>query len=689
MQASQSMELLDQICEEFERVLSRGESPSISEYLEKAPESVRHRLALLLVGIEVEHLRKQGREVRFEDYERAYSITQAEWSSATRKRVDQWLEPSPGAEVGALFGSYRLLTKLGEGGMGVVYLAKNVLLNKLVAIKVMSQSSQAGNLGEQYAKKITARFRREIAILGKLSHPNIAMALDAGIHQTDPYLVMEYVDGVDGSRMLKICGPLRVSDACEIIRQACEGIQHAYEAGIVHRDLKPANLMISRGGEVKILDLGLGKAIDSEDTQLTELHSVPGTADYIAPEQWKSGAVTIASDIYSLGCTLYCLLAGRPPFADGEPLPHLLKGARHLYSEADGVRQSRPDVSEELERVIRRAIAKDPEERFATPRDFAESLKPFIGQVRLRRMVQYTLCDFVDASISQETLRVAGENTIGDQATVLPDAMESRTMPVAASPLSSDSDIRAVMKPLGNTRVLGIAAAAILTGLIVVWMVMPGMMKEDPPKIVGSAEVVPSPTMEKVVVRPPVIQEFRLKILPPQGDASNMESPWVGEVEALPGDRIAPVLSLDSDGFLYYIAMTPKKELSVKVILPSKGKQTRWSEIAKPGESRVELNDKLWQLDEGLGHYCFVMFVSPEPFEQLEDLVRSLEQIEFGDEARFEGCWAVDESHIGWLREETRGLVEPPVELAELQSKLLSFREAHNISFRAVSFWLE
>ncbi len=177
----------------------------------------------------------------------------------------------------------------------------------------MSQSKQVGHQGEQYAKKVTARFRREISILGKLSHPNIAMALDAGIHDSDPYLVMEYVDGVDGSRMLKACGPLRVSDACEIIRQACEGIQHAFEAGIVHRDLKPANLMISRAGEVKILDLGLGKAIDSEETQLTELHSVPGTADYIAPEQWKSGAVTIASDIYSLGCTLYCFLAGRHP----------------------------------------------------------------------------------------------------------------------------------------------------------------------------------------------------------------------------------------------------------------------------------------------------------------------------------------------------------------------------------------
>ena len=191
---------------------------------------------------------------------------------------------------------------------------------------------------------------------------------------------MEYVDGSDLSRVVKETGPLRVAHACYFVYQAALGLQHAYEHGMVHRDIKPANLMLARAGKkavVKVLDFGLAK-VSSEgqtDSGLTREGQMLGTPDYIAPEQIRdSQSADIRADIYSLGCTLYYLLTGRPPFR-GETVWDVYQG--HIATEAPSLSRVCPDVPAGLAAVVGRMMAKEPERRFQEPREVAQALKPF------------------------------------------------------------------------------------------------------------------------------------------------------------------------------------------------------------------------------------------------------------------------------------------------------------------------
>ena len=178
-------------------------------------------------------------------------------------------------------GQYRLLEKVQQqGGMGTVYKALHVLLLKVVALKVLP-ADRMKNEGA------IARFRREMKAVGRLEHPNIVQARDAGEVDGTHYLVMEFIEGIDLSSLLLYHGPVSIPDACEMIRQAAVGLQHAFERGLVHRDLKPSNLMLTPAGIVKILDLGLARLCheSSGANQLTELGQFMGTADYASPEQ--------------------------------------------------------------------------------------------------------------------------------------------------------------------------------------------------------------------------------------------------------------------------------------------------------------------------------------------------------------------------------------------------------------------
>ena len=195
-----------------------------------------------------------------------------------------------------MLGNYQLLTKLGQGGMGAVYKAKHTRLRRVVALKVLP-----GNLLLNEAA--IARFDREMHAVGQLDHPNIIRASDAGEIDGTHYLVMELVQGDDLSVIVARNGPLSVPDACEIIRQAAMGLQHAFENGLVHRDIKPSNLMLNTQGQIKILDMGLAlldEPMVGEAEGLTSTGQMMGTMDYIAPEQvTDSHQVDIRADIYS------------------------------------------------------------------------------------------------------------------------------------------------------------------------------------------------------------------------------------------------------------------------------------------------------------------------------------------------------------------------------------------------------
>jgi formylglycine-generating enzyme required for sulfatase activity len=265
---------------------------------------------------------------------------------------------------------YRVLGLLGVGGMGAVFKAEHKMMERTVALKVINR-----RLVE--SEQALERFRREVKTAAKLSHPNIVAAHDADQAGDVHFLVMEYVQGQSLAQVVERRGPLPVIYACSYIRAAALGLQHAHEQGMVHRDLKPQNLMLTPKGQIKVLDFGLAR-FASETTQaaaLTQENAVVGTPDYIAPEQATDARqADIRADIYSLGCTLYFLLTGGPPFPEGTVMQKVLS---HIEKQPKSVTTFRTDLPEGLMQVLDRMLAKDPAQRFQKPAEVAQALLPF------------------------------------------------------------------------------------------------------------------------------------------------------------------------------------------------------------------------------------------------------------------------------------------------------------------------
>ena len=271
---------------------------------------------------------------------------------------------------GLVLHNYKLLARLGAGGMGQVFLGEHVGLGRRVAVKVLAQD---------LADNPTARARlvREARAAAALDHPNIVRVFDIDADATPPYLVMEYVDGVSLQAAVAAAGTFRAEAAVLVARQVAAGLQHAAENGLVHRDVKPANLLLDRRGGVRILDLGIVRA-DFDDGLTTSDEAgrrILGTVDYLAPEQAvDSSAVDCRADVYGLGATLYFLLAGRPPFTEGTPAARLL---RKQQVDPEPIHRHRPDVPAELSAVIATMTARRPQDRFPTPAAAADALAPF------------------------------------------------------------------------------------------------------------------------------------------------------------------------------------------------------------------------------------------------------------------------------------------------------------------------
>jgi serine/threonine protein kinase len=269
---------------------------------------------------------------------------------------------------------YQIISELGRGGMGVVYLARNKLMDRLEVLKVVSKTL----LGRQEAAE---RFQREIRSAAKLSHTNIVTAYSA--LQIGDLLVfgMEYVKGEDLAKVVKKNGPAPVPFACYYAQQAALGLQHAFEKGMVHRDIKPQNLILAREGKrhlVKILDFGLAKVTSEKggDFDLTGAGKMLGTPDFIAPEQSLNAVgADIRADLYSLGCTLYYLLTGAPPFK-ARSLYELVEA--HLALPARPLNEIRKDVPVALAEVVAKMMAKDPAKRYQRPIEVAQALAPFV-----------------------------------------------------------------------------------------------------------------------------------------------------------------------------------------------------------------------------------------------------------------------------------------------------------------------
>ncbi|HKI36973.1 MAG TPA: serine hydrolase [Gemmataceae bacterium] len=285
--------------------------------------------------------------------------------------------PATVPELGRLR-EYVLLEKIVQGGMGAVYRAVHTRLDRIVALKTLPAERMSN-------PDAVARFTREMKAVGKLNHPNIVQATDAGEVGGTHFLVMEYVEGTELSVAAGRLGPLPIAAACEIARQAALGLAHAHQRGLIHRDVKPSNLLLSAGGQVKVLDLGLALLLSpfAEEGGSTVSGVVMGTFDYMAPEQAADAhAVTARADVYSLGCTLYHLLRGKAPFG-GFP-SGALKMRAHATEPVPPIRAARPEVSPALEAVLLRMLAKDPADRYAGAAEAAEALAPFAAGADLR-----------------------------------------------------------------------------------------------------------------------------------------------------------------------------------------------------------------------------------------------------------------------------------------------------------------
>jgi TolB-like protein len=359
-------------------------------------------------------------------------------------------EPEADLPDGGLFpgrvGSYRLIRPLGRGAMGCVYDALHTRLKRLVAVKLLS-----GRRGTDLPS--LARFQREMEAIGKLDHPNIIRATDAGEVDGVPFLVMEFVDGPDLARVVKVCGSLSTADACEVIRQAALGLQHAYEHGLVHRDLKPSNLLLGQGGVVKVLDLGLAlfQGEHAPEEGLTATGQLLGTFDYMAPEQAEdTHTVDVRADLYSLGCTLYHFLAGRPPFAGEGQRSFRSKMRAHAETPPPPIDRSESPLPAGLEALLARLLAKDPTHRPATPAALAEALAPFAeGSDLVELLARARLsapAEAVQAAIgtADQSVGVAPSTCPGDEEKPLP----------------------AVRKPAKGRRVLIIGMAALLLAAV-------------------------------------------------------------------------------------------------------------------------------------------------------------------------------------------------------------------------------
>lgn len=270
-------------------------------------------------------------------------------------------------------GRYRVLEPLGVGGMSRVYLCEHTTMAHRVAIKIVSADTSID-------PSIVKRFLRESRAVASLSHPNIVRAHDAA---EEPgkfhYLVMEYIDGVNLHDLVSRNGRLSASRAAHYISQAARGLQYFHEAGLVHRDIKPGNLLLDRKGVVKILDLGLVRArsADTADpiTETFDRKSILGTADYMSPEQAiQTSDVDIRSDIYSLGASLYYLLAGRAPFP-GDNFAHKLLA--HQMKMPDPLHVMRTDIPAELNAVVEKMMAKSLDVRYQLPSEIVEALEPW------------------------------------------------------------------------------------------------------------------------------------------------------------------------------------------------------------------------------------------------------------------------------------------------------------------------
>jgi serine/threonine protein kinase len=458
------------VARRFERAWKDGARPRIEDYLARVEEPFRPQALERLLRVECDFRREAGEESTFEEYlarfpghgdvvEAVLGTTPPSSSAMPddNQRRGRLRETSKqgvsGSEIPpelADHNEYENIRVLGDGGMGVVYRAHNRIMGRDEVLKVMARHiiERPGAL---------ERFSREIRAVAKLRHPNIVSAYTAFHCGGSLVFAMEYVDGLDLRRMVKARGPLPIAHACHYVYQAALGLQHAHEEGMVHRDIKPGNLMLShrRGRAViKLLDFGLAKATTEENAiELraaeegdggemerfsTRAGQMLGTPDFVAPEQiFDAQKADIRADIYSLGCTLYYLLTGGPPFRQRSLRDVLQAHTSVMPTPLDRVRG---DVPVALAQLVAKMLAKEPAERFQQPADVAQALRPFFKQA-----------DSVSVDVDPASVTPAAESAGRQTVVEAPASLDAST---------DETDFEVLPDPIPTAQALSASGAA-------------------------------------------------------------------------------------------------------------------------------------------------------------------------------------------------------------------------------------
>jgi serine/threonine-protein kinase len=402
--------------------------------------------------------------------------------------------PDPDPLVGQRVSNYEILRRLGQGGMGVVYLAKHVTLERDVAVKFL-----AGQLSSN--QDYVDRFLREARSAAKLNHPNIISVYDAGSQDDVYYFVMEYVEGQDFAHLLKQVKRFPELEAIGHIRKAADAMAYAHQSGIIHRDLKPENLILTKGGEVKVGDLGLAKEVNADDSSLTMSGVVMGTPFYISPEQVRGARdVDNRTDIYSLGATLYHLVTGVVPYRGTSPAEIMSK---HLTEPFPWPQTINAELSEGVCRVMYKMMAKDPAERFQSMQEVSQVL----GELAAGQAAQ------VAAGINVSESGIAhASHMAATQIGALPSAFgASGPAPGAAPSAVGGQSAAGVPQPSiytippteVATRVGGIIGVSVVIGCLLIggilWFALSGggKKKAAPPPVAKSSELTEAERKEK------------------------------------------------------------------------------------------------------------------------------------------------------------------------------------------------
>lgn len=368
------MLFVNRICDRFETQWEPS-GKSVADFISEMDcddEPTRTVLTIELITLDAQYRVRDGLQLPTHEYFECASKTShadvreliASTQRSLKKRHD-------GFELGQEVAGYVVQECIGRGGMGQVYRARHELMQRDVAVKVLLESLSDNEIAQR-------RFHREVRSVAKMAHPNVVTAFDAREFDGALVLVTEWIDGQNLSQLVAADGPLPEDSAIECIVQAARGLQYAHEMGFIHRDVKPSNLLIDGAGHVKVLDLGLARLKkeleEHPQDSLTKSNHILGTVEFLAPEQARSpDSVDARSDIYSLGCTLFFLLTGKPPYPGATPLDTLVS---HASEDVPVVREiAGTEISDKVNRLLQRMMSKQPSERPASMQEVIDELE--------------------------------------------------------------------------------------------------------------------------------------------------------------------------------------------------------------------------------------------------------------------------------------------------------------------------